>query len=493
MDRATLLGQARDALGKLYQESLLQIHPLAGLLLPEIPVASRGIALKQLLFDVMQQLRPPHTAAYQSPSWRRYRSLFQFYMEGKSFEEIAHEQGVSERQARRDHHQAIEALGDFLWARYCEIHHVNPPPSPEEIEPGDLSRADEPSLEDELRRIGSLPAGELVRIDETLRGVITVIQKLTERLRTRVDLAVAENLPSVAANQMALRQALLSALSWIMEATPGGSVVITATDVPRGVDLRIRAQGWQRGNALDVDDGSRLALSRRLVEMQGGRLDVHVEDVQSISLRLTLPSAEAPIILVVDDNPDVLRLFERYLQASRNRLIQATSAEQALQFMREARPCLITLDLMMPYRDGWELLQILRRDDATRDIPIVVCSVVHERTLALTVGASYFLPKPISRAALLEVLEQCGLGPVDSLEATPETTHQFPDRETSSLGDSEELGGNRLVGKTVPGHQDHWDVPRPRSASHPPQKLVATQVGHDEIEKHGIRTLRLQE
>lgn len=467
MDRATLLAYARDALGKLYQESLLQIHPLAGLLLPDLPVASRGAALKQLLLEVMQQLRPPHTAAYQAPPWRRYRSLFQFYLEGKSFEEIAREQGISERQARRDHHQAIEDLGDFLWARYCQVHQIEPPPArPEGVIPDHRRDTDDASVEDELRRIGSLPPDEPFRIDETIQGVMPVIQKLADRLGVRIELAIAETLSPVSINQMALRQALLSSLSWIIETSAGGFVVIAANNVPSGVDLSLRSLGRQRSAVADADDGSRLALSRRLLEMQGGRLDVQQSTAHEICLCLRLPSAKVPTVLVVDDNPDILRLFQRYLQSTSYRLIQATSAEQALQFAHEAHPHLITLDLMMPFRDGWDLLQALKRDGATRDIPIVVCSVVHERTLALTMGASYFLPKPVSRKALLEVLEHCGLRSVNSLQTRPQAAHQLPHGKAAVLGDSEKLGGDCLVGEPVPGHENYWNLPQSRRLPH---------------------------
>lgn len=483
MDRQILLAHARDALEKLYQESLLQIHPLAGLLLPEVPVAGRGAALKQMLLQVMQQLRPSHTTAYDSPAWRRYRSLFQLYLEGKSFEEIAREQGISDRQARRDQHQAIEELGDFLWARYCQI---DPGAArlvaPEELAADRSSGDDDASLEVELRRIGAVPPGEPIDVGDTLRGVMAVVQKLADRLGLRIDVAVADALPTVVANQTALRQALLSALSCVLESTPGASVGVSVAAVADGVDLCIRAPGWRTTSSLDPDASARLALSQRLLELQGGRLELHLDDGQSACVRLTLPSSQAPTVLIVDDNPDVLRLFQRYLQSTSCRLIQATTAEQALQLVREVPPRLITLDLMMPLRDGWDLLQVLRRGRATQDTPIVVCSVVHERTLALTMGATYFLPKPVSRASLLEVLEQCGLGTLDRLQARADAAHQLAHGEAALLRDPEELGGHRLVGESLPGHQDDRDVPQRRQLPHPSQQLIPTQVGHDQVE-----------
>ncbi len=419
MDRSTVQAQARDALEKLYQEPLLRIHPLAGALLPSTPVANRGAALRQILLDAMQYLRPPHTTTYNDPSWRRYRSLFQHYLEGKSFEEIALEHGVSERQARRDHHQALEMLTDVLWARYCEVRSTSTPSSKEsEASPDALSP------ETEIQRIGSLPPGQPLSLQDVLCGVIPVIEKLAGKLRTRLDLAIADALPPITVNQTAVRQALMSLLGCLVEAAPGGHLTVTAAAVPTGVEmcLRVRSRRGVSKNMV-IDDRTRLDLSRRLLVMQGGQLDVECHGEGDISIRLVLPTGSVPTILIIDDNPDVLRLFQRYLQSASVRLIQATNAEQALCFLQEIRPRLIILDLMMPARDGWDLLQTLKKDRATHQIPIAVCSVVHERSLALALGASYFLPKPISRDALLEVLAHCGLGTLDRFDACTEAPH----------------------------------------------------------------------
>ncbi len=144
-------------------------------------------------------------------------------------------------------------------------------------------------------------------------------------------------------------------------------------------------------------------------------------------VRLSLPSAEVPIVFIVDDNSGVSLLFRRFVQSPTVHFVQATTVGEALALLRDVRPRLVTLDLMMPQRDGWDLLQVLTQDPTTRDIPIAVCSVVHERALALAVGATYFLPKPVSRDMLLGVLEKCSLGPVDLLENATQAAHQLAD------------------------------------------------------------------
>ncbi len=409
-DRMGMLAQTRDALGKLYQPAFLQIHPLARMLVPGRPVGERGAALRELLLDAMQRLRPPHTTAYDAPSWRRYRSLYAFYLEGKGFDEIARDQGVSERQARRDLNRAVEEVRDLLWVRYCEIHEA---PTRDE---GETERRPEAgAVDDEVARIGSLAPGEPVDVVASLRDAVALAARLADRLGTRLTLSIPRSLPAVAVNQTALRQALLSVLGWILDGCPGGGVDVAADEAAHWVEVVVEARGWRPEGPGGGDGESGLRLGQRLLELQGGRVDVVTRD-GSCRVRLALPSTAVPVVLVVDDNPDVSLLFRRYVRSPSVHVVQATSVEQALVLVRKVRPRLITLDLMMPQRDGWDLLQLLTQDPATRDIPIAVCSVVHERAFALAVGASYFLPKPVGREALLEVLERCGLGPMDAVQ-----------------------------------------------------------------------------
>jgi len=132
---------------------------------------------------------------------------------------------------------------------------------------------------------------------------------------------------------------------------------------------------------------------------------VELTPAGGIAAFLLLPTAEATVVLVVDDNPDLVRLFHRYLRGRGFRLIQATNAIRARDLARAIRPDVITLDLMMPVQDGWDLLRLLRDDVVTAAIPIIACSILPERELALSLGASSFLAKPVTPESLLLALE----------------------------------------------------------------------------------------
>jgi CheY-like chemotaxis protein len=121
---------------------------------------------------------------------------------------------------------------------------------------------------------------------------------------------------------------------------------------------------------------------------------------------LLLPAAQRDTILVVDDNADLTALFQRYAAGHPLVVVGVTSGSQALALASELHPQLIILDLMLAQMDGWEILQRLRREPATQTTPIVICSVLNERDLAFSLGASDYVTKPISQAAWIDVLRR---------------------------------------------------------------------------------------
>jgi CheY-like chemotaxis protein len=150
-----------------------------------------------------------------------------------------------------------------------------------------------------------------------------------------------------------------------------------------------------------------LATGRRLVETQGGTVEVQRHEHGGMSVVAALPPARTRCVLVVDDNPDLLALFRRYLRDGSYRLIQTGTAESAVRLASELKPDAIILDLMIPSQDGWEILQRLRTSEATCEIPVIVCSVLPENVLARSLGVQVFLAKPVTRTSLVVALERC--------------------------------------------------------------------------------------
>ena len=104
-------------------------------------------------------------------------------------------------------------------------------------------------------------------------------------------------------------------------------------------------------------------------------------------------------ILVVDDDAQIARLVRTYLEKSGFTVLTAANGEDALHLIRSEKPDLVVLDLMLPDRDGWEITRIVRRDEALKDLPIIMLTARVEdtdRIVGLELGADDYIPKPFN-------------------------------------------------------------------------------------------------
>jgi CheY-like chemotaxis protein len=118
-------------------------------------------------------------------------------------------------------------------------------------------------------------------------------------------------------------------------------------------------------------------------------------------------------VLVVDDDPVALDLLSVTLGKEGYRVIHARTGEEALEQARAHRPQAITLDVLMPRMDGWSVLVALKADPLLRDIPVIMVTVLKDRGLAFSLGASDFMTKPVDRVGLTAMLRQYRTGGAD--------------------------------------------------------------------------------
>lgn len=121
----------------------------------------------------------------------------------------------------------------------------------------------------------------------------------------------------------------------------------------------------------------------------------------------TLPPAlQRKLVLVIDDELDSRTLLEHLIEECGCRVLVARTADEGLRMAREFQPDLITVDLMMPLVNGWEVVRSLKADPRLRDIPVVVVSVVAGENRGHILGAVDILQKPVAREELLAVLRR---------------------------------------------------------------------------------------
>ncbi len=411
--QATFFWYVRQVFARLHDPSYLIGHPLAALLVnARIVAAPEG--LREAVLATLDSLQPPPSTPPGSSTERRWRSLSLRHVDGLSFKQIAQQLQVSERQALRDHKEGVEAAAAVLWARYRQRGAVDQPADPgigtSERNPSSSPPASAEDLESGLARVAALSTEEgTADLAETLRQALAVTGNLSTDRGAEIRLSLADGPMPVAIEPSVLRQILICLLSAALQSVVAPRVEVAATVAADAVSLEVVLQGRRpRGHEDAADELMALVESaRRLAELRNGAVQVGdtVAGVRRIVLRLR--AVRPATVLLVDDNPDLADLFRWYLAGTDYRVVQARAPSTALELARELRPDVIILDVMLPSQDGWQLLHQLRGAPATDTIPVIICSILPERSLALSLGVADFLAKPVTQESLRAALARC--------------------------------------------------------------------------------------
>ncbi|QGJ70982.1 Hypothetical protein PBC10988_26850 [Planctomycetales bacterium 10988] len=223
-------------------------------------------------------------------------------------------------------------------------------------------------------------------------------------------------------------------------------IIFTVSDTGNGMSLEQQKQLFQRfslmSNRKHGGAGLGLAISRRLSQMMGGDISVSSELGKGSSFTVRIPvkpnAAEdkrnkpkeasqiatrkpaAPVkqlsdlglkpeeatVLVIDDDPAVRELMQRFLSKTGFHILVASSGEEGLRLAKHHHPQVITLDAVMPGIDGWGVLAALKADEETSDIPIIMVTMVDDKTRGFALGAVDFVGKPIDWKRLEDLLKR---------------------------------------------------------------------------------------
>jgi CheY-like chemotaxis protein len=258
------------------------------------------------------------------------------------------------------------------------------------------------SFEAEMARLQPHPRPVDVR--ELLERVLAAVELQALQRDVQLHIGMPAEPVIISVDPVMAEQVLMNTLSYAVEQAYPGSFHVVLRVGDEGVLLTLR---------YFLESGAAGALVVNLVMAQlADRLGwaVAQEDEPEGPRFVTLHiRARGPIILVIDDNEELVDLLELYLTAEACRITAASDGVEGLRLAQELIPDAIILDVMMPGMSGWEVLQRVRRHPKTTEIPVIMCSVINNPRLAYCLGASLFLPKPVSRTQIVRALRQVGV------------------------------------------------------------------------------------
>jgi signal transduction histidine kinase/DNA-binding response OmpR family regulator len=301
---------------------------------------------------------------------------------------------------------------------------------------------------------------EPLPVAQTLEDILVIGRGLAHQKAQTVETDIAPDLPPLRADPVRFKQILFNLLSNAVKFTPaGGTVRVAARRVnwsksqavelsgpidqltTRPIDadgdyLEIRVS--DTGAGIRAEDmprlfrefvqlettraqqnegtGLGLALTKRLVEMHGGRIWAESDGVgrgSTFTVHLPIREPEAadriadvPLVLVVENVAPVRELLGEWLTGAGYRVEFAADGETAVAKAVALQPVAITLEVSLPGKDGFDVIADLKRDPATRNIPVLVVSAREGTELGFGLGLLDFLTKPVDRTELLERLNQ---------------------------------------------------------------------------------------
>ncbi len=324
-------------------------------------------------------------------------------------------------------------------------------------------------LINDILDISKLESGRMTLSVETedvpavLSNCILIVEPLIQSKRLTLTQDIQPNLPPLSTDIVKVRQILVNLLSNASKFTEKGGISIKVSQRDAGMlsfavkdsGIGIAPKDFQRvfEEFQQVDTSSTrkykgtglgLPIARKLALMLGGDLTVDSELGQGSTFTMTIPAkipqqlldaqqpppslkrpepmrqkpaivASLPVvpasgqqvqILSIDDDPDVIEILRKYLVPEGYSIVGALSGDEGLEMAVKMKPALITLDIMMPKKDGWQVLRELKQNPQTRDIPVLIHSIVDNKPLAISLGAVDVMTKPTDPKRLLSLVKK---------------------------------------------------------------------------------------
>ncbi len=404
VNRDEFEGELRRALNHFYNPQILRNSPLIEWL--GVRDADAVERLRTILRRSIEALCPRADVPDDTREQRFYDVLYNRYIRRWTQQSEAARLGITVRHLRREQAAALAVLADYVLLQFDLL-----PGSDAMVgaaPPLSLEARDNAEMNREMLWLADSQRYQTCLVKSVLQEAVELTRPLIKDQHVTVGVECAEGISEVAIPGTVLQQIVLNLLTAeISNLTRGGSIWIAAREGEGRVVLSVAAaarshEAWEHKGPLE----SALLMSQQLAELFDGRLTC-CDVGDTLVVQIVVPRSQPKVtVLAIEDNVETLRLWSRYLRGTPFNLVGQSDPSGALLKAIEIRPRLILLDVMMPDVDGWTLLRQLRQEPLTSRIPIIVCTVLPQRALALSLGASDFIQKPTMGQDLRSVLER---------------------------------------------------------------------------------------
>lgn len=310
------------------------------------------------------------------------------------------------------------------------------------------------SLINDVLDVSKIEAGKIelfienFNLNEIIDDVILSSEELAKQNKNKLEVEIIDTIGEIQSDRTRLRQIIYNLISNACKFTESGKVTLSTAylnDSKDFFEIAVKDTGIGMTNEqvnklfssfTQADSsttrkyggtGLGLSISKQLSEIMGGSLKVDSEEGKGSIFRVSLPtnskvskdvnskknktknnkqSIKGSTILVIDDDQSVIDVLSEQLKRKGFEVITANNGAEGIRMANEYQPSAITLDILMPEMDGWDVLKQLKGDEKLKNTPVIISSILDDKKTGFSLGASDFISKPVEKEELSRVLEK---------------------------------------------------------------------------------------
>ena len=293
----------------------------------------------------------------------------------------------------------------------------------------------------------------LLDLKQTVEATISLVRERADARNVAVSVNISDDIGTMRLDERKIKQILFNILSNAIKFTPNGGKI--GVEVKKNGNKEVLVSIWDTGIGIDEKDKSKvfeefqqidnaysraypgtglgMPLTKKLVELHGGTIwfesdgkdkgtrfsfilpfkggfenSIPTVKKEKPSGRIASKRPEALTVLVVEDDVRAAKLLNSVLSIAGFNVEHAYDGIEVMKKVRSLKPDVITLDILLPGRYGWDVLAELKKDPDTANIPIVVITIVDDHQQAIALGADDYILKPISKETIYDSLARLG-------------------------------------------------------------------------------------